>query len=667
MPRWPVQRNVVAAMIPEIGQFALILALSLAICQGVLPLVGAHRGDEAMMAVGRTAATGHLLFAAVAFACLTWAFVTDDFSVLYVVNHSQLSLPTVYKISAVWGAHEGSLLLWILLLAAWTVAVSRFSGGLPPAFAARVIGVLGLLSVGFLLFALLTSNPFERLVPAAVDGGDLNPLLQDPGLAIHPPLLYIGYVGFSVAFAFAIAAMISGDLDRTWAKWTRPWTTLAWLFLTLGIALGSWWAYYELGWGGWWFWDAVENASFMPWLIGTALIHSLAVTEKRGLFKSWTLLLAITAFSLSLLGTFLVRSGIIVSVHAFAADPTRGRFILAFLAIVVIGALILYAWRAPSLDSDAGFGLLSRETFLLLNNVLLVVATALVLIGTLSPLVIEMATGGKISIGPPWFNVAFLVPMIPLVLLLGMGMHTAWRTQDTSAWVRKLRVPAMFALVLGIAIPWLVYGRISVLLIVGCGSAAWIVIVSLLPILRSLRREKGVAGITRSALGMSVAHLGMGLFVLGVTVVSAFGVESDRALRVGESIEVAGYEFQMRELRNVQGPNFSAIEAEIAILEDGRQVATVLPQKRQYLVQRSPMTEAGIRAGLDKDLFVALGDPLGNEAWSVRIQYKPLIRFIWLGALVMALGGLIAISDRRYRSGVRAKAAAPVKAQEAPA
>ena len=654
-------------MIPEIGQFALILALSLAICQTVIPLVGAHRGDAAMMGVARTAATGHFLFTAVAFGCLTYAFLTDDFSVLYVANHSQLALPTLYKVSAVWGAHEGSLLLWIVLLAAWTVAVARFSSELPQAFGARVIGVLGFLSVGFLLFALLTSNPFDRLIPAAVDGGDLNPLLQDPGLAIHPPLLYIGYVGFSVAFAFAIAAMISGDLDQKWAKWTRPWTTLAWLFLTLGIALGSWWAYYELGWGGWWFWDAVENASFMPWLIGTALIHSLAVTEKRGLFKSWTLLLAITAFSLSLLGTFLVRSGIIVSVHAFATDPTRGFFILSFLAVVVIGALLLYAWRAPSLDSDAGFGLLSRETFLLLNNVLLVVATALVLIGTLAPLVMEMATGGKISIGPPWFNVAFLVPMLPLVILLGMGMHTAWRTQNPSTWWKVLRIPAIIAIVLGIAIPLLVYGRASVLLVVGCGAAVWIVVSSLIHPVRSLLREKGTAGITRSALGMSVAHLGMGLFVLGVTVVSAFGVESDQALRPGDSIEVAGFEFHMVGLSNVQGPNFSAIEAEIEIRDGGEHVTTIRPQKRQYLVQKNWMTEAGIRAGLDKDLFVALGDQLGQNSWSVRVQYKPLIRFIWLGALVMALGGLIAISDRRYRVGVRKKEAVETAAAEATA
>ena len=654
-------------MFPEIGQFALILALSLAVCQTVLPLVGAHRGDVAMMGVARTAATGQFLFVAVAFGCLTYAFLTDDFSVLYVANHSQLALPTIYKVSAVWGAHEGSLLLWILLLAAWTVAVARFSSGLPDAFAARVIGILGALSIGFLLFILLTSNPFDRLVPAAADGGDLNPLLQDPGLAIHPPLLYIGYVGFSVAFAFAIAAMISGDLDRAWARWTRPWTTLAWLFLTLGIALGSWWAYYELGWGGWWFWDAVENASFMPWLIGTALIHSLAVTEKRGLFKSWTLLLAISAFSLSLLGTFLVRSGIIVSVHAFATDPTRGFFILTFLAVVVIGALALYAWRAPSLDTDVGFSLVSRETFLLLNNVLLVVATAVVLFGTLSPLIVEMATGGKISMGPPWFNFAFLIPTVPLVILVGMGMHAAWRTQEMSSLSRTLRIPAIVALVLGVVVPLFIYGRVSIMLVIGCAAAFWIVISALIPVVRSLRREKGAAGITRSALGMSIAHFGVGLFVIGVTIVSAFGVESDRALAPGETIEVAGYQFEMRELRNVQGPNFSAIEAEIEIRKNGEYVATVLPQKRQYLVQKSWMTEAGIRAGLDKDLFVALGDQLGNGGWSVRIQYKPLIRFIWLGALIMALGGLVAISDRRYRVNVREKEKASEGATEAPA
>jgi len=636
-------------MIPEIGQFALILALILAVCQGVLPLIGAHRNDAALMSVARTATFGQLFFVAISFACLTIAFLNDDFSVLYVANHSQLALPTPYKVSAVWSAHEGSLLMWILILAGWTAAVAKFSSGVPDRLIARVIGVLGLLSVGFLLFALLTSNPFDRLVPAAMDGADLNPLLQDPGLAIHPPLLYIGYVGFSVAFAFAIAAMISGDLDQNWARWTRPWTVVAWAFLTMGIALGSWWAYYELGWGGWWFWDPVENASFMPWLMGTALIHSLAVTERRGLFKSWTLLLAISAFSLSLLGTFLVRSGIIVSVHAFATDPTRGFFILAFLAIVVIGALVLYAWRAPGLDSAAGFSALSRETFLLLNNVLLVVATTLVLLGTLAPLIVEMLNGGKISIGPPWFEIAFLIPMIPLVLLLGVGMHTAWRQQNVGPWMKLLKFPAIAALLIGVILPLLFYGRVSLMLIVGCFAAAWIVITSLIQPVRSWRRKEGATAITRSALGMSIAHLGMGLFVIGVTIVSAFGVESDRAMRVGETLDVAGLEFELRDVRQVQGPNFTAIEGVVEIRRDGEFVANVRPQKRQYLVQKNWMTEAGIHPTWNKDLFVALGDQLGDGAWSVRIQYKPMIRFIWIGAFVMALGGFIAISGRRSR------------------
>jgi cytochrome c-type biogenesis protein CcmF len=633
-------------VIPEIGHFALILALSLAVCQGVIPLVGAHRNDAAMMAVGRTAANGHLFFVTFAFGCLVWAFVQSDFSVLYVANHSQLSLPTVYKVSAVWGAHEGSLLMWILILAIWTVAVSYFSNNLPQVFSARVIGVLGLLSTGFLLFTLLTSNPFERLTPAPADGADLNPLLQDPGLAIHPPILYTGYVGFSVAFAFAIAAMISGNLDQKWAKWTRPWTTVAWLFLTVGIALGSWWAYYELGWGGWWFWDPVENASFMPWLVGTALIHSLAVTERRGLFKSWTLLLAIAAFSLSLLGTFLVRSGILVSVHAFATDPTRGFFILGFLGVVILSALLLYAWRAPGLDSAAGFKPLSRETFLLLNNVLLVIAASLVFIGTLAPLVVEVLNAGKISVGAPWFNVAFAIPMIPLVLLMGMGMHAAWRSQPVQPWLRILRIPAIIALIVGIAIPVVHGGAFGLLAVVGCVAGVWIIVVSLIQPLRSWRSN---VRLTPSVLGMSLAHIGVGLFVLGVTMVNTFGIETDRALRPGESIEIGKYEYEMRELRDVQGPNYSAREAVIEIRRNGQFVSEVRPQKRQYLVQKSPMTEAGIDAGLMRDLFVAMGDQIGTDTWSVRVQYKPMIRFIWLGCLVMALGGLVAASDRRYR------------------
>jgi cytochrome c-type biogenesis protein CcmF len=621
-------------MIPEIGHFALILALSLALLQGVLPMIGAHRNDAAMMSTARTAAFGHLLFVAVAYACLTWAFLNNDFSVAYVANHSQLSLPTMYKVAAVWGGHEGSVLLWVLLLAAWTVAVAKYSQNLPESFVARVIAVLGLLSVGFLLFVLLTSNPFDRLAVPPPDGADLNPLLQDPGMAIHPPMLYVGYVGFSVAFAFAIAAMISGDLDEKWTRWTRPWTVTAWIFLTLGIALGSWWAYYELGWGGWWFWDPVENASFMPWLVGTALIHSLAVAEKRGLFKSWTLMLAIAAFSLSLLGTFLVRSGIIVSVHAFATDPARGVFILSFLGIVITSALVLYAWRAPSLDSEAGFS----ANF-----------------GTLAPLVYEVLDLGKISVGPPWFNKVFLLPMLPLVFLIGIGMHTTWRTHKGNLLTGRLRIPALLSIVLGILIPGVFYGRFGVMVSVGVIAALWVISTSLLDPIRSWRRAEGAARITPAVLGMSVAHFGVGLFILGVTITSAFNVETDMSMQARQSVDVAGHSFELRELRQVEGPNYTAIEGAVEIRRDGDFVAEVRPQKRQYLVQKNWMTEAGIQVHWNKDLFVALGDQLGNNTWSVRIQYKPMIRFIWLGCLVMALGGLIAVTDRRYRVPVTAK------------
>ncbi len=636
-------------MIPEIGHFALILALALAIVQGTLPLIGAHQNNAALMSVARSSAIGHLVFVVVAYACLTWAFLQNDFSVLYVANHSQLSLPTMYKITAVWGGHEGSVLLWILLLAAWTTAVAFFSRSLPDNFVSRVIGVLGLLSIGFILFALLTSNPFDRLIPAPPDGGDLNPLLQDPGMAFHPPLLYVGYVGFSVAFAFAIAAMLSGNLDQKWSKWTRPWTTMAWVFLTIGIALGSWWAYYELGWGGWWFWDPVENASFMPWLVGTALIHSLAVAEKRGLFKSWTLLLAIAAFSLSLVGTFLVRSGIIVSVHAFATDPTRGIFILGFLGVVVLSALALYAWRAPSLDSTAGFKPNSRETFLLLNNVLLVIATTLVFIGTLAPLVFEVLDAGKISIGPPWFSIAFVIPMLPLLFLMGLGMHTVWRHQKGPLLTGRLKLPAIISVVFGILIPGVLYGRFGLMVSVGTIAALWILTTSVIDPVRSFRRAPGAAGLTRSALGMSVAHFGVGLFVLGVTLVSAFNIETDMSMRSGQTLDAAGYQFELRELRQVEGPNYSAVEGSIDVRKDGDFIANIRPQKRQYLVQKNWMTEADIVVGWNRDLFVALGDQIGSDTWSVRIQYKPMIRFIWLGALVMALGGLLAASDRRYR------------------
>jgi cytochrome c-type biogenesis protein CcmF len=458
-----------------------------------------------------------------------------------------------------------------------------------------------------------------------------------------------------VAFAFAVAAMLTGQLDRAWARWTRPWTTWAWLFLTVGIALGSWWAYYELGWGGWWFWDPVENASFMPWLVGTALIHSLAVTEKRGLFKSWTLLLAISAFSLSLLGTFLVRSGILVSVHAFATDPARGLFILIFLAIAIGGALTLYAWRAPALDSTAGFRPVSRETFLLLNNVLLVIAATLILLGTLAPLAVEAFDGGKISVGPPWFEIAFAIPMLPLAFLVGMGMHAAWRHQPGKPLLRQLKVPIVIAVLAGFAIPAFLYGRSGVLVTVGTIAAVWIVASSLVHPIRAWRRQPGTPGMTRAVTGMTVAHLGVGLFVLGVTITSAFSIETDMRMTPGEQAEVAGYQFELRELRNVDGPNFRALEGVVEVRKDGDMVTTLFPQKRTYLVQQNPMTEAGIDGGWNRDLFVALGEPLGNGAWSVRLQYKPLIRFIWFGAFVMALGGMVAASDRRYRLNATAR------------
>ena len=532
-------------MIPEIGQFALIIALTLSFFQGWFGLIGAHNNNLKTVILVKPIVNVQLLFVVVAFAALSYSFLTNDFSVLYVANHSHRALPAFYKFSAVWSAHEGSLLLWILILSCWTISVACLSKNLPEIFSVRVLGVLGLLNFGFLLFTLLTSNPFERVWPIPFDGNDLNPLLQDIGLAIHPPILYIGYVGFSVAYAFAVAAMLSGKLDQKWARWTRPWTTGAWLFLTVGIGLGSWWAYYELGWGGWWFWDPVENASFMPWLIGTALIHSLAVTEKRGLFKSWTLLLSVTAFSLSLLGTFLVRSGILISVHAFATDPERGLFILIFLTIVIGGALSLYAYKAPKMDENVRFNAFSRETFLLLNNVLLVVAATLILIGTLSPLVMEVFNLGKISIGPPWFEIAIMVPMLPLLVLVPMGMHSLWISQEPAGLYKKLRFPLIAAIILGFVITSFLYGRVGLLLIIGSITALWIMLSSIISFKSQWLLFKSKQSLNRSITGMSLAHFGLGVFVFGVTIVSAFNIEADRSISVGDSISVAGYEYKL--------------------------------------------------------------------------------------------------------------------------
>jgi len=631
--------------------FALILAFVLSLSQAFFGLAGAWKSKPAWMAVARPAVTGQFVFVAMAFACLTYCFVNSDFSVLYVARNSNSQLPLFYRVTAVWGAHEGSLLLWILILSIWSVAVAAFSRQLPLSFSSRVLGVMGLVSAGFMLFTLWTSNPFQRLLPAAADGADLNPILQDFALAIHPPMLYTGYVGFSVAFAFACAAMLEGRLDQTWAKWTRPWTIFAWLFQTIGISLGSWWAYYELGWGGWWFWDPVENASFMPWLVGTALIHSLSVTEKRGIFKSWTLLLAIFAFSLSLVGTFLVRSGVLVSVHSFATDPTRGLYILAFLVLTIGGSLSLYAWRAPKLYAPGGFQLFSREFFLLVNNVILVSVAGLVLWGTLSPLAYELLGIGKISVGPPVFAVMFLVPMLPLMVFLAIGMHSAWRRGKLTVTARPLWWLAGAAVLLAVLVQGWVFGAFHWVGLLGFSLGFWVIFSSLLEPLRRWRQHQAF---TAGMLGMAIAHLGVGMFAIGASGVESYKIEKDVALKPGGSFAIAGYDFKFLSSAVVRGPNYDAVRATVAVTRAGKPVVTMYPEKRHFWVQQTDNSHAAISVGWSRDLFVAMGNPLGEGAWSMRIQYKPLVRYIWLGALVMAFGGFIAATDRRYRIRVPA-------------
>ena len=632
-------------MVVELGLFALSLALMLAAAQAWLGLAGAHTGNRRWMSAVRPAVAGQWVFVAGAFAVLCYAFYKNDFSVAYVANNSNSELPVFYRFTAVWGAHEGSLLLWAFALATWSLAVAAFSRNLPVTFASRVMGVLGVVSIGFLSFILFTSNPFERLIPAAVDGRDLNPLLQDFALAVHPPTLYAGYVGSAVAFAFAVAAMLEGKLDEKWARWTRPWTTVSWLFLTMGIAGGSWWAYYELGWGGWWFWDPVENASFMPWLVGTALIHSLAVTEKRGLFKSWTLLLAIIQFSLSLVGTFLVRSGVLVSVHSFASDPSRGLFILAFLGVAIGGSLALYAWRGPAFRTRGGFEVVSRESFLMFNNVLLVVAAALILLGTLYPLFLDAMNLGKISVGPPYFNTIFLIPMLPLLVFLAIGMHASWKKGKLAEMKGPLVAMLAAAAMFGIVVPIAAYGGFHVLSAIGLTAGVWVILSSLYDPVQRWRRKQTLS---RGLIGMTVAHIGVGLFAIGVTVVQTYKIEKDIALKPGETVTLQGYDFHFNGTKQVEGPNYIAIQSEVAISKAGKTIAVLHPQKREYRVQKSPMTEAGLEVDWNRDLFVAMGEDLGAGAWSMRLQYKPMVRFIWLGAIVMALGGLIAITDRRF-------------------
>jgi cytochrome c-type biogenesis protein CcmF len=651
-------------MIPELGQFSLILALAVALVQGIVPIVGGLRGDVRLMSIARPAAAAQFLVMLTCFACLVTAFVTNDFSVLYVAQNSNSMLPTFYKVTAVWGGHEGSMLLWVFILSVWTVAVASFSERLPLQTVANALGVMGLITVGFVLFLLFTSNPFDRLLPAAVDGRDLNPLLQDVGMAIHPPLLYIGYVGFAVAFAFAISALISGRLDAAWARWSRPWTTVAWLFLTLGIAIGSWWAYYELGWGGWWFWDPVENASFMPWLVGTALIHSLAVTEKRGGFKNWTVLLAIMAFSLSLLGTFLVRSGVLTSVHAFATDPKRGVFILGFLVAVIGISLLLYAWRAPSVGMGGKFELWSRETFLLVNNVLLVVAAGAVLLGTLYPLFLDALGLGKVSVGPPYFEAVFVPLMAPLVLLMGLGPFARWKQARFIDFWPRLRWAVGFAVVAAMALP-LVLGRWSPLLAFGLLLGFWAVASSVTVLAEHMRERGGnasfgqrLASVPMAKWGMLLAHVGIGVFILGVSMVKGYETASEVKMQPGERASAGGYDFQLVSIGEVRGPNYVAARATVNVSRNGTPVTVMHPEKRMYLVQKMPMTEAAIDTNLFRDLYVSLGEPVDEVSWIVRVQHKPLISWIWGGCLLMALGGLLAASDRRYRIRQRANVAA---------
>ncbi len=644
-------------MIPEIGHFALILALCVAVVQSIFPLAGATRGVGAWIAVARPAAQAQLLFVAIAYGCLTYAFLSHDFSVAYVAQNSNSALPLLYRVSGVWGAHEGSLLLWSLILAGWTGAVTVFSRRVPEPMTARVLSVMGMISVGFLLFMLLTSNPFERLLPAAAEGRDLNPLLQDPGLAIHPPMLYMGYVGFSVAFAFAIAAMLGGRLDAAWARWTRPWTNIAWMFLTIGIALGSWWAYYELGWGGWWFWDPVENASFMPWLVGTALVHSLAATEKRSVFKAWTVLLAVFTFSLSLLGTFLVRSGVLTSVHAFATDPARGLFILIFLGIVIGGSLALYAWRGPQIRSAAGFEIVSREAGLLLNNVLLVVTAATVLLGTLYPLVLDALGLGKISVGPPYFNSVFVPLTIPLALLVGVGALSRWKRDSLARLGRRVRVTFVVSLGAGFATP-LLMPHYSVGAALGLATAFWVALTTLTGLYDRAGglafRWRRLASAPLGFFGMSVAHLGICTFIVGVTLTTVYSQEKDVRMRAGDTYTLGSYSFRFDGVTRSVGPNYTSERGSIVVSRAERVVASLAPEKRLYIVQQAPMTEAGIDAGLTRDIYVALGERLSDDGdWSISLYYKPFVRWIWLGALFMAFGALLGASDRRYRSALR--------------
>ena len=649
-------------MIPELGHFALILALCLAIVQSVFPLVGSLNRTPSWVAMARPLAYGQFVFLAIAFAALVYAFLSDDFSVLYVAQNGNTEMPTIYKVSAVWGAHEGSLLLWAFILSIWMIAVAAFTRSLPDEMVARVLSVMGMISIGFLSFLLFTSNPFARIFPAPLQGAELNPLLQDFGLAIHPPMLYMGYVGMSVAFSFAIAALIGGKLDNAWARWSRPWTLVAWMFLGTGIVMGSWWAYNELGWGGWWFWDPVENASFMPWLAGTALVHSLAVTEKRGAFKRWTVLLALLAFSLSLMGTFLVRSGVLTSVHAFASDPARGMFILVFLMVVIGSSLLLYALRAPSISRGGGFDALSRETLLLGNNLILIVITALVLLGTLAPLIYDAFDWGKISVGFPWFSTMFITFTPLMILLMGAAPLTRWKHQDGGELLRQLRLALLLSVAAAIVVA-LPFAADNGAAGVAVGLSVWLLTTLLTSAWRRLRHHGGISALIadfssrggRSYYGMWIAHLGVAIFIIGVTFVTQFDIRKDVRMSPAQEIVVNGYRFRFDGVTPRQGPNYVAQRGTIHVSRNGHEVAVLHPEKRTYNMKSRPMTEAGIDVGLFRDIYVSLGEPLKGGDWALRLYYKPMVRWIWLGGLLTALGGLLSASDPRYRLRVLAK------------
>ncbi|WP_448211869.1 heme lyase CcmF/NrfE family subunit [Colwellia sp. MEBiC06753] len=634
-------------MIPELGHFSLIIAMAFAICLSIVPLVGVFVNQPKLASYAKPLTFGMFIFTTISIVILGYCFVVDDFSVMYVASHSNSHLPYYFKISAVWGGHEGSLLLWVFALTAWTMAVASFSKNIEPEFIARVLAIMGMIAVGFMAFTLLTSNPFERLWPnVPMEGRDLNPLLQDIGLIVHPPMLYMGYVGFSVAFAFAVAALMCGKMDAAWARWSRPWTVGAWIFLTLGIALGSWWAYYELGWGGWWFWDPVENASFMPWLVGTALIHSLAVTEKRGAFRNWTVLLAIFAFSLSLLGTFIVRSGVITSVHSFAADPTRGSFILLLLAIAVGGSLTLYALRASNVQSFSRFSFYSRETALLVANVILVTAAVTVMLGTLYPLFIDALGLGKISVGPPYFNAVFVPMMCLLFVAMGIGPLIRWKKAKKGELRKQINPITLVSVFVGIIFPFIYGGEFDWLVSLGIGLATWVACVVIKEAIITLRKT---GKLSMSQLGMTAAHFGIAVTIVGVTLVSVYETETNVRMEAGDRVNVDGFTIAFNGITPVKGPNYSAEQGQIEVYKDDKFIALLQPERRTYMVQTMGMTEAAIDPGLFRDVYVALGDPLEQGAWAIRVHIKPFVRWIWLGAIFMGIGGLMSILDKRYR------------------